>query len=173
MSRNPDTEKDRAMKSPLDDLLEDLSRGIGEWLEDASHRGRALQRIISETRAQPFLGSRPAPVTTLAEFARDVDSSPDQAAVLSRLVEGASILAPRIVLFVIRGGAFHGWAGRGLQPTVSVRSIVLPVSAESVLRLAANACAAVREARMDREGDGDLRKALGAPAPSEMLAVPL
>ena len=173
MSRNPDTKTDRAKRSPLEDLLEDLSRGIGEWLEDASHRGRALQRIISETRAQPLLSPNSAPVATLAEFARDVDSSPDQAAVLSRLVDGASILAPRIVLFVIRGGAFHGWAGRGLEPSVSVRAIVLPLSADSVLRLAANACSAVREGRTDREGDSDLRQALGAPAPREMLAVPL
>lgn len=173
MSRNPSTKTDRAKRSPLEDLLEDLSRGIGEWLEDASHRGRALQRIISETRAQPLLNSSPAPVATLAEFARDVDSSPDQAAVLSRLVDGASILAPRIVLFVIRAGAFHGWAGRGLEPSVSVRSIVLPVSIDSVLRLAANACSAVREGHLDREGDDDLRAALGAPVPREMLAIPL
>ena len=176
MSMTPESEEDR---------LGQLSRRIEDWLRDSSSRAETLRALVSEVRReQPLSVRRPEPAVTpapeladtgnhLARFARDLEKTPDQTAILGSLVQSAASAASRVLLFIVRGESVIGWAARGFPPEFSARSVSFPLTSASLVARCQQRCAAVIEPPMARTGNAELLQRLGGGSPRQMLAAPV
>lgn len=141
----------------------------------------AFQQIAAEVTAQiDQAGAESvrlgADIALLRDSVADLDGQRTQAEVLNALVARAANFAPRVVLFVVKGGNAVAWAARGLDDNATnttIRGTSLALESDTVLRAALSS-------QQTYYGSPDLQSEnqilfgrLGRIHPQRVLTVPL
>ncbi len=117
-----------------------------------------------------------ADIALLRDSVAELDEQRTQAEVLNALVARAANFAPRVVLFVVKGGNAVAWAARGLDDAAtntSIRGTSIALESDTILR-------AVQNSQQTIYGSPDLQSEnqglfgrLGKIHPQRVLTVPL
>jgi hypothetical protein len=117
-----------------------------------------------------------ADIALLRDSVAELDEQRNQAEVLNALVARASNFAPRVVLFVVKGGNALAWAARGFDDGVgnsSIRGLSVSLQPDTVLRSAVSASQTCYGSA-DQQSDNTLIfSRIGDVQPQRVLVVPL
>jgi hypothetical protein len=197
-------ENEREIK--LRQQIEELVRSRVSVLEqDISHLQREVNesftRLLERTdaaatvpEADPFVAQIAAQVTAeidqattssvrlgadialLRDSVAELDEQHNQAEVLNALVARAANFAPRVVLFVVKGGNALAWAARGFDDGVgnsSIRGLSVSLQPDTVLRSAVNASQTCYGAADQQTDNKLIFGRIGDVQPQRVLVVPL
>jgi hypothetical protein len=115
-----------------------------------------------------------ADIALLRDSVVELDEQRTQAEVLNALVGRAANFAPRVVLFVIKGGNAVAWAARGLDDgTGPIRGMSIPLQSDTVLRAAFSSQQTFYGSPEHQSENQSLLSRLGKVQPQRVLAVPL
>jgi hypothetical protein len=115
-----------------------------------------------------------ADIALLRDSVAELDGQRTQAEVLNALVARAANFAPRVVLFVIKGGNAVAWAARGLDDANnSIRGMSIPLQSDTVLRAAFSSQQTFYGSPDLQSENQSLLGRLGRVHPQRVLAVPL
>lgn len=164
----------REVSESFNSLLEraDLTTSLPD--EDA-----AFAQIAAEVTAQiDQAGAESvrlgADIALLRDSVAELDGQRTQAEVLNALVARAANFAPRVVLFVVKGGNAVAWAARGLDDVNnSVRGMSIPLQSDTVLRAAFSSQQTFYGSPDHQAENAVLLGRLGRVNPQRVLAVPL
>ncbi|MFN7928010.1 MAG: hypothetical protein U0Y68_08690 [Blastocatellia bacterium] len=123
------------LRQEYEPKLQDLQAQL-----DTAHQASAMSSV--SVAAAPHEAATAALAHPLRAALEDIDAQRQQADVLATLVQHAAHYTPRVVFFVIKGGNAIGWKATGFSNGLTddtVRSLQLPLSANSVLHDAATA----------------------------------
>jgi hypothetical protein len=146
--------------SESDDLLARISAEVGAQIDQATAQGVRLG----------------ADIALLRDSVAELDSQRSQAEVLNTLVARAANFAPRVVLFVVKGGNAVAWAARGFEDGVgnnNVRGLSISLNSDTVLRAALNSLQTFYGSADQHEENQLIVGRLGTSSPMRQLAVPL
>ena len=117
-----------------------------------------------------------ADIALLRDSVAELDVQRTQAEVLNALVARAANFAPRVVLFVVKGGNAVAWAARGLDESAantSIRGTSIPLESDTVLRAALNSQQTYYGSPDLQSENQGLFERLGKIEPQRVLTVPL
>jgi hypothetical protein len=117
-----------------------------------------------------------ADIALLRDSVAELDEQRNQAEVLNTLVARASNFAPRVVLFVVKGGNALAWAARGFDDGVgntSIRGLSVSLQPDTVLRSAVNASQTCYGAADQQTDNTLIFGRIGDVQPQRVLVVPL
>lgn len=117
-----------------------------------------------------------ADIALLRDSVAELDEQRNQAEVLNTLVARASNFAPRVVLFVVKGGNALAWAARGFDDGVgntSIRGLSVSLQPDTVLRSAVNASQTCYGAADQQTDNKLIFGRIGDVQPQRVLVVPL
>jgi GAF domain-containing protein len=117
-----------------------------------------------------------ADIALLRDSVAELDEQRTQAEVLNALVARAANFAPRVVLFVVKGGSAVAWAARGLDDNAansSIRGTSIPFESDTVLRAALNSQQTFYGSPDLQSENQSLFARLGKIHPQRVLTVPL
>lgn len=117
-----------------------------------------------------------ADIALLRDSVAELDEQRTQAEVLNALVARDANFAPRIVLFVVKGGNAVAWAARGLDDGAansSIRGMSISLQSDTVLRAALNSQQTFYGASDLQSENQSLFGRLGRTQPQRILTVPL
>jgi hypothetical protein len=117
-----------------------------------------------------------ADIALLRDSVAELDGQRTQAEVLNALVARAANFAPRVVLFVVKGGNAVAWAARGLDdPTAntSIRGTSIALESDTVLRAALSSQQTFYGSPDLQSENQGLFGRLGKIHPHRVLTVPL
>ena len=115
-----------------------------------------------------------ADIALLRDSVAELDGQRTQAEVLNALVSRAANFAPRVVLFVVKGGNAVAWAARGLDDVNnSIRGMSIPLQSDSVLRAAFSSQQTFYGSPDHQSENEGLLTRLGRVIPQRVLTVPL
>lgn len=176
------------VRSRLVDLEQDISRLQREVNESFT---RLLERtdvaaavpepdqLLQQLAEEFAVAEKPVPspdIALLRDSVAELEGQRTQAEVLNTLVSRSSSFAPRVVLFVVKGGNALAWAARGLEEGVgnaSIRGLSVSLQADTVLRGALNSQQTFYGAPPDQAENEIILGRLGNVEPGRLLAVPL
>jgi hypothetical protein len=179
----------RARVSLLEQDISRLQREVNESFNSLLERAdvttslpdedAAVAQIAAEVTAQiDRAGAESvrlgADIALLRDSVAELDGQRTQAEVLNALVARAANFAPRVVLFVVKGGNAVAWAARGLDDVNnSIRGTSIPLQSDTVLRAAFSSQQTFYGSPDHQSENQDLLGRLGRVNPQRMLAVPL
>jgi hypothetical protein len=117
-----------------------------------------------------------ADIALLRDSVAELDEQRNQAEVLNTLVARASNFAPRVVLFVVKGGNALAWAARGFDDGVgntAIRGLSVSLQPDTVLRSAVNASQTCYGAADQQTDNKLIFGRIGDVQPQRVLVVPL
>jgi GAF domain-containing protein len=117
-----------------------------------------------------------ADIALLRDSVAELDVQRTQAEVLNALVARAANFAPRVVLFVVKGGNAVAWAARGLDDGAansSIRGTSISLESDTVLRAALNSQQTFYGSPDLQAENESLFSRLGRIHPQRVLSVPL
>ncbi|HSQ18899.1 MAG TPA: GAF domain-containing protein [Blastocatellia bacterium] len=117
-----------------------------------------------------------ADIALLRDSVAELDEQRTQAEVLNALVARAANFAPRVVLFVVKGGNAVAWAARGLDEAAtnnSIRGTSIPLGSDTVLRTALHSQQTIYGSPDLQPENKSLFGRLGKIHPERVLTVPL
>jgi hypothetical protein len=117
-----------------------------------------------------------ADIALLRDSVAELDGQRTQAEVLNSLVARAANFAPRVVLFVVKGGNAVAWAARGLEDgasNTSIRGTSISLESDTVLRAALNSQETYYGSPEPQSENQALFARLGGVHPDRVLSVPL
>ncbi|HKA20967.1 MAG TPA: hypothetical protein VKN18_21990 [Blastocatellia bacterium] len=117
-----------------------------------------------------------ADIALLRDSVVELEEQRTQAEVLNALVARAAHFAPRVVLFVVKGGNAVAWAARGLDEgakNTSIRGTSISLDTDSVLRAALNSQQTYYGSPEPHEENLGLFNRFGKTRPQRILTVPL
>jgi hypothetical protein len=117
-----------------------------------------------------------ADIALLRDSVAELDEQQNQADVLNALVARAANFAPRVVLFVVKGGNAVAWAARGLDDPAtsnSIRGLSIALQSDTVLRVALSTQQTFYGSPDLQSDNQSLFGRLGSIRPQRVLAVPL
>lgn len=117
-----------------------------------------------------------ADIALLRDSVAELDEQRTQAEVLNALVARAANFAPRVVLFVVKGGNAVAWAARGLDEAAtnnSIRGTSIPLESDTVLRTALQSQQTIYGSPDLQPENKSLFGRLGKIHPERVLTVPL
>ncbi|MEK6324116.1 MAG: hypothetical protein AABN33_20965 [Acidobacteriota bacterium] len=117
-----------------------------------------------------------ADIALLRDSVAELDEQGTQAEVLNALVARAANFAPRVVLFVVKGGNAVGWAARGLDDGIvnnTVRGMSIALESDTVLRVALSSQQTFYGSPDLQSENQSLFGRLGNIRPQRVLTVPL
>jgi hypothetical protein len=129
----------REVNQSFNRLLEqtDVVAGMPEEDEAFTQLAAEVTAQVDQAGAESVrLG---ADIALLRDSVAELDEQHTQADVLNALVSRAANFAPRVVLFVVKGGNAVAWAARGLDDgtgNLSVRGMSIALDSDTVLRVA-------------------------------------
>jgi hypothetical protein len=146
-----------------------LARAVEAERHDAA---AAAQRLLVDVRVSERQNEL-AQIDRLAHAVRRIDSARSLTDVLDALAESASREAPRVAVFVVRGGRLAGWRHSGFPPELDPSRMELPVEQPGLLSRALRAGSAVTTSD-GPPGDPAVVTPFGAlPVEHAALAVPV
>lgn len=117
-----------------------------------------------------------ADIALLRDSVAELDEQRNQAEVLNALVARASNFAPRVVLFVVKGGNALAWAARGFDEGVgnsSIRGLSVSLQPDTVLRSAVSASQTCYGSADQQTDNTLIFGRIGDVQPQRVLVVPL
>jgi len=117
-----------------------------------------------------------ADIALLRDSVAELDEQRTQAEVLNSLVARAANFAPRVVLFVVKGGNAVAWAARGLDDSTvntSIRGTSISLDSDTVLGAALNSQQTYHGSPDLQSENQVLFERLGKIHPKRVLTVPL
>jgi len=175
-------------------LEQDISRLQGEVNESFNRlleqtdvaatmpdQDEAFAQIAAEVTAQiDHAGAESvrlgADIALLRDSVVELEEQRTQAEVLNALVARAAHFAPRVVLFVVKGGNAVAWAARGLDEgaaNTSIRGTSVSLETDTVLRAALNSQQTYYGSPEPHEENQGLFTRFGRTRPQRILTVPL
>jgi hypothetical protein len=157
----------------LDELQESVAR-YDEKINEADVELAMVEVVSSQPPPPP-----PAPVAPagpgLGQLRRslgEIEKGTSLSEVLTTLVNEASQYVERAAIFIVKGVNAIGWYGRGLEQPDVVRSLNLPLGADTVFRIVQNSRHALRGHVSHSPGTAQALARMGG-SPQGVLAVPL
>ncbi|MBI3652426.1 MAG: hypothetical protein HY231_15495 [Acidobacteria bacterium] len=117
-----------------------------------------------------------ADIALLRDSVAELDEQRNQAEVLNALVSRAANFAPRVVLFVVKGGNALAWAARGFDDGVgnnSIRGLSVSLQPDTALRAAISASQTCYGAADQQAENTLIFGRIGNAQPQRVLVVPL
>ncbi len=164
----------REVNESFNSLLEqaDVTTSLPD--EDAAFSQIAAEVTAQVDRAGAESVRLGADIALLRDSVAELDGQRTQAEVLNALVSRAANFAPRVVLFVVKGGNAVAWAARGLDDVNnSIRGMSLPLQTDTVLRAAFSSQQTFYGSPELQSENQSLLGRLGRVHPQRVLAVPL
>lgn len=164
----------REVSESFNSLLEraDVTTSLPD--EDAAFAQIAAEVTAQVDRAGAESVRLGADIALLRDSVAELDGQRTQAEVLNALVARAANFAPRVVLFVVKGGNAVAWAARGLDDVNnSVRGMSIPLQSDTVLRAAFSSQQTFYGSPDHQSENAVLLGRLGRVNPQRVLAVPL
>ncbi len=164
----------REVSESFNSLLEraDVTTSLPD--EDAAFAQIAAEVTAQIDRAGAESVRLGADIALLRDSVAELDGQRTQAEVLNALVARAANFAPRVVLFVVKGGNAVAWAARGLDDVNnSVRGMSIPLQSDTVLRAAFSSQQTFYGSPDHQSENAVLLGRLGRVNPQRVLAVPL
>ena len=159
--------KDRGWMEPI------VERVVGQVLDShaAQLRSEIVRRVMEEMEAQATTTSASDMGSAdLARAVAEIQLGTSQREILSALLDTCSRYAPRVALFVVRGGHGSGWQGRGFAKSDGLRDFGLDANAPAVAR-AIHDRVIVNAPCTD--ADSRFLEEFGTPASGEIRLLPL
>jgi hypothetical protein len=164
----------REVNESFNSLLEqaDVTTSLPD--EDAAFAQIAAEVTAQVDRAGAESVRLGADIALLRDSVAELDGQRTQAEVLNALVSRAANFAPRVVLFVVKGGNAVAWAARGLDDVNnSIRGMSIPLQTDTVLRAAFSSQQTFYGSPELQSENQSLLGRLGRVHPQRVLAVPL
>lgn len=164
----------REVSDSFNSLLERADATTSLPDEDA-----AFEQITAEVTAQVDRAGAEsvrlgADIALLRDSVAELDGQRTQAEVLNALVARAANFAPRIVLFVVKGGNAVAWAARGLDDANNtIRGMSIALQSDTVLQAAFSSQQTFYGSPDHQSENAILLGRLGRVNPQRVLAVPL
>jgi hypothetical protein len=117
-----------------------------------------------------------ADIALLRDSVAELDEQRNQAEVLNALVSRAANFAPRVVLFVVKGGNALAWAARGFDEGVgnnAIRGLSVSLQPDTALRAAISASQTCYGAADQQAENTLIFGRIGNAQPQRVLVVPL
>ena len=117
-----------------------------------------------------------ADIALLRDSVGELNEQRNQAEVLNTLVSRAANFAPRVILFVVKGGNALAWAARGFEDGMgnhSIRGLSISLQADTALRSAAGAAQTCYGSPDQQSENHLLFSRIGTVKPQRVLVVPL
>ena len=149
----------------LDELGEDVAR-YDEKI-DEEQIGAAMREAVQ--KAGPAAG---ADYATLKASIAKIEKGANLSEVLTHLVNEANSQVERVAMFIVKSQSAVGWYASGVENPEVVKTISIPLSGDTVFRLAANSRQAERGHIGHTPGTAEALGRLGG-TPQGILAVPL
>ena len=150
----------------LDELGEDVAR-YDEKIDDGQIGG-----AIAEVLQQAGGAGGPANYSDLKASIAAIEKGSNLSEVLTHLVNEVTRFAERAVMFIVKAQNAVGWYGAGVANAEVVKAISIPLSADTVFRLAASSRRAERGHISQSPGTGQALARLGG-SPGGILVIPL
>jgi hypothetical protein len=166
----------REVNESFNHLLEqtDLAAGMADEDEAFTQLAAEVTAQVDQAGAESVrLG---ADIALLRDSVAELDEQHTQADVLNALVSRAANFAPRVVLFVVKGGNAVAWAARGLDDGTgnnSVRGMSIALESDTVLRVAVSSQQTFYGSPDLQSENQGLFTRLGKIRPQRVLTVPL
>jgi hypothetical protein len=166
----------REVNESFNRLLEqtDLAAGMADEDEAFTQLAAEVTAQVDQAGAESVrLG---ADIALLRDSVAELDEQHTQADVLNALVSRAANFAPRVVLFVVKGGNAVAWAARGLDDGTgnnSVRGMSIALESDTVLRVAVSSQQTFYGSPDLQSENQGLFTRLGKIRPQRVLTVPL
>lgn len=164
----------REVSESFNSLLEraDVTTSLPD--EDAAFAQIAAEVTAQIDRAGAESVRLGADIALLRDSVAELDGQRTQAEVLNALVARAANFAPRVVLFVVKGGNAVAWAARGIDDVNnSVRGMSIPLQSDTVLRAAFSSQQTFYGSPDHQSENAVLLGRMGRVNPQRVLAVPL
>lgn len=164
----------REVSESFNSLLEraDVTTSLPD--EDAAFAQIAAEVTAQVDRAGAESVRLGADIALLRDSVAELDAQRTQAEVLNALVARAANFAPRVVLFVVKGGNAVAWAARGLDDVNNtIRGMSIPLQTDTVLRAAFSSQQTFYGSPELQSENQSLLGRLGRVHPQRVLAVPL
>jgi hypothetical protein len=156
-----------SLVAALDTLGEDVARYDEKIDEDQI--GAALAEVLQQSGGAR--GDAPDYATLKASIA-NIERGSNLSEVLTHLVNEVGRQVERAAMFIVKSQAAVGWYATGIDNPDAIKTISIPLTADTVLRLAANSRKAERGHMGHTPGTGQALARLGG-SPQGILAVPL
>lgn len=117
-----------------------------------------------------------ADIALLRDSVAELNEQRNQAEVLNTLVARAANFAPRVVLFVVKGGNALAWAARGFEDgpgNGSIRGLSISLQADTALRTAVSNAHACYGSPDEQSENQQIFSRIGNLKPQRVLVVPL
>src|SRR5258708_4563831 len=152
----------------LDELQEMAARYDEKINEDEI--GAAMAEVVA---AQPPPAAAAGPTyANLRGSLLEIEKGANLSEVLTYLVNEVGQYVDRAAMFIVKGQSAIGWYARGAQPPEVIKSINVPLNADTVFRLVHNSRHALRGHITQSPGTSQALARLGG-EPQGILAVPL
>jgi hypothetical protein len=151
----------------LDELGEDVAR-YDERIDDGQI-GRAIAEVLQQGGGG---GGGGADYSSLKASIAAIETGTNLSEVLTHLVDEVGRYVERAVMFIVKAQNAVGWYGAGVANPELVKAISIPLSTDTVFRLAASSRRAERGHVSQSPGTGQALARLGG-SPGGILAIPL
>jgi hypothetical protein len=152
----------------LDELQEMAARYDEKINEDDI--GAAMAEVVA-TQPPPAAPAGPGYANLRASLL-EIEKGANLSEVLTYLVNEVGQYVDRAAMFIVKGQSAIGWYARGAQPPEIIKSINVPLNADTVFRLVHNSRHALRGHITQSPGTSQALARLGG-EPQGILAVPL
>lgn len=148
-----------------------IEKAVAEVLDSNLSRLRSeiVQRVSADLQNLTQAGSSALGEQISAALAGIQDAA-SQAEILKKLLEGTAQFAPRVALFVVRGGSVTGWQGFGFDDSDAISGAHLGTSSPLVSRAMQDLTVVEGTAG---EFDAPLMRKLKQPANAQCAVLPL
>jgi hypothetical protein len=156
-----------ALVRALDELGEDVAR-YDEKIDDGQI-GMAIAEVMQQSGG---VGGGGPDYSQLKESIANIEKGSNLSEVLTHLVNEANRYVERTAMFIVKAQNAVGWYGAGVDNPEVVKTISIPLTADTAFRLAAGSRRAERGHISQSPGTGQALARLGA-SPGGFLVVPL
>jgi hypothetical protein len=156
-----------------------LVRSLDELQEMAARYDEKINEEDIGAAMAEVVASQPPPATpagptyaNLRASLHEIEKGANLSEVLTYLVNEVGHYVDRAAMFIVKGQSAIGWYARGTQPPDVIKSINVPLNADTVFRLVHNSRHALRGHITQSPGTSQALARLGGD-PQGILAVPL
>lgn len=154
----------------LDELGEDVAR-YDEKIDD-SQIGAAIAEVLAQSGGAAGGGGGGADYATLKASIATIEQGSNLSEVLTHLVNEVSRHVDRALMFIVKAQNAVGWYGTGVDNPDVVKTISIPMTADTAMRVAANSRQAERGHISQSPGTAQALARIGGSA-GGFLVVPL
>jgi hypothetical protein len=152
-------------------MLDDLQENVARYDERINENeiGAAMSEVVAANPMAPAAGGG---IGTLRASLAAIEKGASLSEVLTYLVNEVSGYTDRAAMFIVKGANAIGWYARGFQSPDAVKTINIPLAADTILRNVNAGRKPMRGHISQTPGTGQAMARLGG-SPQAVMAVPL